>query len=82
MIPYILKLAEEYVLEIIHLIYEKMDSVPSDLLRRFIRENPQWLPRMYARCASYWDCYHKWRYHDLRKYPGIAIYMRLKELIP
>lgn len=60
-LPYILKLAEEYVLEIVALVADGLPLVPDAMWREFLRENPLWLDRMECRCVSYWDCYYRRR---------------------
>ena len=80
MIPYILKLAEEYVIELTNYVEGMLPSVPNHLLLRFLQENAAWLPLMRSRCASYWDCYHRSRYPSFKEYPGAKIYARLKAI--
>ncbi|SHN69973.1 hypothetical protein [Desulfovibrio litoralis] len=73
-IPYILKLVEEYVVELAEIVLNEFDSLPDQLLTVFVQENPAWLPLMYQRCVSYWNCYYRERYTCLNDYPGIKIY--------
>ncbi len=79
-IPYILKLAEEYVLALVELVRKHLARLPEENLARFLKENPKWLPLMYQRCASYWDCYYR-RYPRLEDYPGMRLIAELKQVV-
>lgn len=80
MLPYILRLAEEYVIEIIRDIVKACERLPKEPLALFMRENPRWLSLMRDRCASYWDCYYKRRF-PLKEYPGIILVESLSALL-
>lgn len=54
-LPYILKLAEEYVVEIIERVVDGLPRIPDAMLKEFLRENPKWLDLMEARNISYWN---------------------------
>lgn len=58
-LPYILKLAEEYVIEITEIVANSLPLIPDAMWREFLRENPRWLDIMEHRCISYWDCYFR-----------------------
>ena len=79
-LPYILKLAEEYVVELAEIIINKFELLPKCMLENFVRENAQWPQRMYQRSTSYWNCYYRNRYKRLGDYPGIIISNKLKEI--
>ena len=72
-IPYILKLAEEYVVELAELILSSFAVLPGRALSRFVRENPAWIPLMQQRCRSYWNCYYRNQYPCFEEYPGRLI---------
>ena len=58
-LPYILKLAEEYVLEITKMVNDNLHRIPEAMWKDFLGENPKWLDIMECRCISYWDCYYR-----------------------
>ena len=84
-VPFILKLAEEYVLDITQLVLSRIGCIAEEDLRRFLRENPRWTEKMNARCVSYWNCYYRLMssggYPAYLEYPGarlVAFLMKMQ----
>ncbi|WP_204745520.1 hypothetical protein [Glycomyces paridis] len=75
-VPFVVQLAGEYVLEIVEDIGRGLSglAVPGSVERRlygeFITRNPAFYARTEARAVSYWDCYHRGRYPVFGRYPG------------
>ena len=71
-IPFVVQLVGEYVVEIVELI-ERGLTARSDLApyERFASENPEFVGLTRKRAVSYWDCYYRDRYPDARSYPGL-----------
>ncbi|MEU6415286.1 hypothetical protein [Microbispora sp. NPDC046933] len=75
-LPYVVHLVGEYVLEIV----ADIDAALGDLgvpgspahlaYSRFLTDNPRLFALMRQRVASYWACYHRGRFPRLADYPG------------
>ena len=69
--PFVVHLVGEYVVEIVELIRRSLTDLSG--YGRFAAANPDLIALTYQRAASYWDCYHRRRYPDLKSYPGIVV---------
>lgn len=75
-VPFVVQLAGEYVLEIIEAIGRGLPglAVPGSAQRRvygeFIALNPAFFARTERRVVSYWSCYYRWKYGAFGVYPG------------
>lgn len=58
-LPFIIQLLGEYVIEIIECIYNERESIDKSSLTRFIKENPVHFHRIHQRVYSYWDCFYR-----------------------
>ncbi len=83
-IPYILQLLGEYVIEIIEVIYQHREEINHDNLIIYILENPEHYEKTKQRVYSYWDCYYRMAYPKYKRgvkpkgetyldYPGIRM---------
>ncbi|MER6021794.1 hypothetical protein [Streptomyces anulatus] len=78
-VPFVVQLAGEYVLEIIEAIGRGLPglAVPGSAQRRlygeFIARNPVFFARTERRVVSYWSCYYRWKYGAFGTYPGCAL---------
>ncbi|MFD7705383.1 hypothetical protein [Streptomyces caelestis] len=78
-VPFVLQLAGEYVLEILDVIGRGLVglTVPSSAQRRlygeFIARNPAFFARTERRVVSYWSCYYRWEYTVFGTYPGCVL---------
>jgi hypothetical protein len=78
-VPFVVQLAGEYVLEIIQAIGRSLPglAVPGSAQRRlygeFIARNPAFVARTERRVVSYWSCYHRWKYGAFGTYPGCVL---------
>lgn len=72
-VPFVVQLVGEYVLEILEVIQANLGRLPSQNYVAFLRENPAFFARTRARVASYWDCYYRDRFRDPKRYPGFAV---------
>jgi hypothetical protein len=72
-IPYIIKLVGEYVIEILQVIKENLDLIEIEKIKVFFSENPRFYNTIESRVASYWDCYYRRRYPKLQDYVGYHI---------
>ncbi|MBD0669279.1 hypothetical protein BU198_34300 [Streptomyces sp. CBMA156] len=78
-VPYVVQLAGEYVVEILVVIREALGDLdtPGTALRaaygRFIVDNPSFFARTQRRVVSYWSCYHRLDYTRFPDYPGCTV---------
>lgn len=73
-LPYLLKIADEYILEIVEALYDNLRERDTARLRAFCRMNPAEFLRGRDRMLSYWDAYYRSRYFRLSDYPGQKLY--------
>ncbi|MEH6942647.1 hypothetical protein V7014_12490 [Bacillus sp. JJ722] len=72
-LPYILRLTGEYVVEILEEINRHMDIINNRTLYSFINDNPKFYMRIKSRVASYWDCHYRQKYPNKEEYVGFRI---------
>ncbi|MER7541101.1 hypothetical protein ABTX77_41130 [Streptomyces sp. NPDC097704] len=78
-VPFVVQLAGEYVLEILEAIGRGLPglAVPGSAQRRvygeFIARNAVFFARTERRVVSYWSCYYRWKYAAFGTYPGGAL---------
>jgi hypothetical protein len=72
-IPFIIQLTGEYVIEILNVIYENLETLDKVTVKEFIVENADFFKRTKDRIRSYWNCYY-WRpFTDFNDYVGQQI---------
>ena len=71
-LPYIIKLCDEYVMEIIEIINDNISKISNDKIAEFVNENKRFIALGYARMGSYWGCYYKGL--KFKKYIGYKFY--------
>lgn len=78
-VPYVVRLLGEYVIEIIEAIADRVPDTPEVRASygEFCRDNPDFIRRTAARATSYWNCYHRRRFPDPSDYPGHIALRRL-----
>jgi hypothetical protein len=76
-VPYVLQLLGEYVIEIIEVIRSKVSLLQGTIYSSFAEENPEFIEKVKSRIVSYWDCYYRQRFPRITEYPG---YLVAKEL--
>ena len=70
-VPFIVPLGGDYVLEIAEFLAAHIHQLSGPSYGRFAAQNPQFVTRCKQQTASYWDCYHRRRYPLLRQHPSI-----------
>ncbi|MBT2369302.1 hypothetical protein J7E88_29330 [Streptomyces sp. ISL-10] len=82
-VPFVMQLVGEYVLEILEAIQHGLCDLPSKrsaqrlLYGDFIARNPAFFATIERRVVSYWSCYYRWDFPVFGTYPGC----RLLELL-
>lgn len=90
-VPYVVYLAGEYVVEIAAVVQEGLGSLsPGDprrgVYRHFVEMNPAFMDLVEARAMSYWSCYYRARFPrraaspNRNDYPGLAVVRMLRSL--
>ncbi|MDZ4837568.1 MAG: hypothetical protein SGJ27_27595 [Candidatus Melainabacteria bacterium] len=69
-VPFVVQLTGEYVVEIIQNMYANIGLVPVDCYIQFAAENPGFIDLTKKRAISYWDCYYRREYPQFGDYPG------------
>lgn len=70
-VPFVLRLTGEYVLEITELICSALSRNVAATYGEFIAANPSFVVAMTAKATSYWNCYHRFQYPQRMDYPGL-----------
>ncbi|MBO3102250.1 hypothetical protein [Cellulomonas fengjieae] len=82
-VPYVVKLVDEYVVEIVEDVAAFLTEVDVEgspqqrAYGRVLVQNPEMLRLLRARASSYWDCYYRRRYRRLEEYPGHRLALAL-----
>jgi transposase len=78
-VPFVVQLVGEYVLEILVVIRDELRDLATPGTRsrlvygQFIVENPAFFARTQRRVVSYWSCYYRSAYATFRGYPGCSL---------
>lgn len=76
-IPFSVQLLGEYVVEIGNAIEEQMTMLGLQPFVDFAKENPAFLETTRRRAISYWDCYYRSDYANLRDFPCYRAIQRI-----
>jgi hypothetical protein len=58
-VPYVIQLIGEYVIEILNVIYQNMNSLNLVLYKDFLEQNPKFYKLIQDRVQSYWNEYYR-----------------------
>lgn len=78
-IPFVVHLIGEYVLEIVLRIKDELADIrlpgtaTHTVYGRFAAANPDFITLTNDRAASYWNCYHRHRYPQVAEYPATVL---------
>ncbi|WP_432173955.1 hypothetical protein [Streptomyces sp. Tue6028] len=78
-VPFVVQLVGEYVLEILAVIRDELRDLATPGARsrlaygQFIVDNPAFFARTQRRVVSYWSCYYRSAYSTFRSYPGCSL---------
>lgn len=73
-IPFIVKLCDDYVLEILTAIYELLKNKDTAVIKRFCLANKKAVRINYDRMLNYWYEYDKWTFPDFYEYVGRKLF--------
>lgn len=74
-IPFIFKICDEYVLEILDVVYSKLKSRDNRDFKAFCCQNQRLVSRSYARMVSYWNEYYRNCFPDINMYIGKKLFV-------
>ena len=72
--PFILKICDEYVVEILELTYNSLKEKDNSKIQEFCKINKSYLNLAYSRMVSYWNCYYRTKCKNLNHYIGKKLY--------
>ncbi len=78
-VPFVVQLAGEYVLEILVVICDELRDLATPgtcgnlAYGQFIVDNPAYFASIQRRVVSYWNCYYRGSYASFRGYPGCTL---------
>jgi hypothetical protein len=72
-LPYIVQLAAEYVVEIVDDVATGIGSLDSSFIVEFVKQNPAYIATFGRRVTSYWNEYHRDSYPFRSDYPGSKV---------
>ena len=75
-VPFVVQLLGEYVIEIAERIGERLPDLDAYAYQRFAAENPGFLDLTCQRVISYWACYYRFG-RPLAEYPSYIVLRRL-----
>lgn len=73
-IPFIVKLCDEYVLEILQIIYDKLKERDNTDIQGFCLVNKASIRKSYSRMISYWNEYYRGYEFNFRQYIGRKLF--------
>ncbi|BCL90053.1 hypothetical protein ACNRD9_04435 [Ralstonia pseudosolanacearum] len=78
-VPFVVQLCGEYVIEILEVIEKHLTSMHPCAYGAFFRENPRFFQQTQDRMVSYWDCYYRWLYKRKADYVGFRLFDRFRD---
>lgn len=76
-VPFVLQLTGEYVIQILDTVEAHLSKFDPVLYGRFIRDNHAYFQTTQARMISYWDCYYRRLYKHPSDYVGFRVFAKL-----
>lgn len=74
-IPFIVKLSDEYIVEILEVIYDKLKIRNNYDIKQFCLENKNIINKSYSRMISYWNEFYRSKEPCFYKYIGRKLFM-------
>lgn len=73
-IPYIVKICDEYIIEILEMTYVILKEQDTEKIKRFCMENIEGFCKSYNRMISYWNEFYRDRYNNFHQYIGRKLF--------
>ena len=74
-IPYIIKVCDEYVVEILQVVYDNLKGKNTDKFKNFCAENKVAFCKSYSRMISYWNEFHRNNCYGYKDYVGRKLFI-------
>ncbi len=72
--PYLLKISDEYVVEVLQMIYDKWDTSKTETMKIFCKNNLQSFLYSHARMVSYWNEFYRSKWFCYKDYVGRKLF--------
>ena len=79
-VPFVIQLVGEYVIEIVNVVVHELPNLDKATFSNFVRQNPGFIPTTRRRVTSYWSCYHRGRFPHQQESPGYLAMQWLESL--
>lgn len=73
-VPYILKVCDEYVVEILELVYSQLSKNDTSMYKNFCKLNIRKFLHSHNRMISYWNEFYRYKYPKYNDYIGKALF--------
>ncbi|WP_226665188.1 hypothetical protein [Metabacillus litoralis] len=73
-IAYIVKICDEYVLEIVEMTYEILKEQNTERIKKFCHQNHLSFCKSYNRMISYWNEYYRYKNNNFQQYIGRKLF--------
>jgi hypothetical protein len=73
-IPYIVKVCDEYVVEILEMTYEILKEQDTERIKKFCLQNNVLFCKSYNRMISYWNEYYRFKNKNFQQYIGRKLF--------
>lgn len=73
-IPYIVKVCDEYIVEIVEMTYDILKEQDTERIKRFCLENRVSFCKSYNRMISYWNEFYRYTYKNFHNYIGRKLF--------
>ena len=73
-IPYIIKICDEYVMEILEVVYRSLKDRNCDKYKEICAMNFDYIKLGHSRMISYWNEYYRYDYYRYKEYIGKKLY--------
>lgn len=80
-VPYVILLAGEYVVEIAEELVQALPELDKQLYVNFILENRTLMRTLKAKAASYWNCYYRQKFPVKNSYPALLFLHQLEQWV-
>ena len=74
-IPYIVKVCDEYIVEILQIVYDNLKNRNNDSFKSFCAENEESFYKSYSRMISYWNVFYRDKHCRFKDYVGRKLFL-------
>lgn len=75
-IPYILKICDEYIIEILKIVYDYLELHNNQKIKKICMQNKYLMDKSYSRMISYWNEYYREQFPNLKNYIGYKLFTK------